>query len=162
MNIRCDILKCGFLPVMVEISFHLGNKMSLEQKAQILQVAASGVCGIRDLAQKLRWKTSTIVSLSKRMDEEKLIKFQVVKGPSRGRPKKGIVCTALGLDFLETYRKLKMTSLKARKADLEHAAKDALYTQRLVENGHSPFKMFMELNSIVRNIRNSSETHQPI
>jgi len=136
--------------------------MSLEQKSQILQVAASGACGVRDLAHKLRWKTSTIVSLSKKMDEEKLIEFQVVKRPSRGRPKKGIVCTALGLDFLQTYRKLKMTPLKARKADLERAEKDALYTQRLVENGHSPFELFMELNSIVRNIRNSAEAHQTV
>jgi len=136
--------------------------MSLEQESQILQVAASGACGIRDLAHKLRWKTSTIVSLSKKMHEEKLIEFQTVKRPSRGRPKKGIVCTALGFDFLETYRKLKMTPLRARKADLERAAKDALYTQRLVENGRSPFELFMELNSIVRNIRDSSEAHQTV
>jgi len=136
--------------------------MSLEQKSQILQAAASGVCGIRDLAHKLAWKTSTIVSLTKKMEEEKLIEFHTVKGPSRGRPKKSIVCTALGLDFLETYRKLKMTPLQARKSDLERASRDALYTQRLVENGHSAFKMFMELNSIVRNIRDSSETHQTV
>jgi len=136
--------------------------MSLEQKFQILQVAASGACGIRDLAHKLKWKTSTIVSLSKKMSEEKLIEFQTVKRPSRGRPKKAIISTSLGSDFLETYRKLKMTPLQARKADLERATKDALYTQRLVENGHSPFQMFMELNSIVRNIRDSSEAHQTV
>ncbi len=136
--------------------------MSLEQKSQILQIAASGACGIRDLTHKLRWKTSTIVSLTKKMNEEKLIKFQAVKHPSRGRPKKGIACTPLGLDFLNTFRKLKMTPLKATKADLEHAARDASYTQRLVENGHAPFELFMELNSIVRNIRNSSETHQTV
>jgi DNA-binding PadR family transcriptional regulator len=134
--------------------------MSLEQKSQILQVAASRACGIRDLAHKLRWKTSTVVSLTKKMNEEKLIEFQAVRHTSRGRPKKGVACTPLGLEFLNTYRKLTMTPLKATKADLEHAARDASYTQRLVENGHSPFELFMELNSIVRNIRNSSETHQ--
>jgi len=131
--------------------------MSLEQKSQILQVAASSACGIRDLVHKLKWKTSTIVSLSKEMSEEKLIEFQAVRHATQGRPKKGIVCTALGLDFLETYRKLGMKRLRARKADLEHAVKDATYTQRLVENGHSPFELFMELNSIVGNIRGSSE-----
>jgi len=136
--------------------------MSLEQKSQILQVAASGACGIRDLAHKLRWKTSTVVSLARKMNEEKLIEFQTVKHEGRGRPKKSIAYTPLGLDFLKNYRKLDMTPLKATKADLEHAAKDASYTQRLVENGHSPFELFMELNSIVRNIRNSSETHQTV
>ncbi|HKZ93274.1 MAG TPA: hypothetical protein VJ249_01670 [Candidatus Bathyarchaeia archaeon] len=136
--------------------------MSLEQKSQILQAAASGACGVRDLVHKLRWKTSTIVSLTRKMSEEKLIEFQAVRHAIRGRPKKSIVCTALGLDFLETYKKLNMKPLRARKADLERAAKDALYTRRLVENGHSPFLLFMELNSIVRNIRDSSETHQAV
>jgi predicted transcriptional regulator len=136
--------------------------MSLEMRAQILQVAASNACGIRDLAYRLRWKTSSIVSLTRKMEEEKLIKLQIIKHSSRGRPKKNVVCTVLGFDFLETYRKLEMTPLKARKPDLERAKKDALYTQRLVENGHSAFELFMELNSIVRNIRNSSETHQTV
>jgi len=136
--------------------------MSLEQKAQILEAAESASCGIRDLAQTLKWRTSTVISLSERMNEEKLIEFQIVKSANRGRPKKNIVCTPLGLDFLETYRKLKTKPLRARKQDLEHAVKDALYTQRLVNRGHSPFKTFMELNTIVRNIKVASETHQTI
>ena len=136
--------------------------MSLEQKSQILQIAASGTFGIRDLAQKLRWKTSTAVSLTIKMNEEKLIEFQAFRHTGRGRPKKTIECTPLGNEFLKNYRKLTMTPLKATKADFEHATRDAAYTQRLVENGHSPFELFMELNQIVRNIRNSSETHQAI
>lgn len=136
--------------------------MSLEKEARILEMASSTPCGIRDMAQKLRWKTSRVISLSKKMSEERLIEFQIVKQSSRGRPKKNIVCTSLGLDFLETYSKLRMKPLRARKQDLEHAAKDALYTSRLVANGHSPFKLFMELNTIVRNINNSSKTNQTI
>ena len=136
--------------------------MFLEQKSQILQIAASGTCGIRDLARKLRWKTSTVVSLTKKMNEEKLIEFQAFRHTGRGRPKKTIECTPLGNEFLKNYRKLTMTPLKATKADFEHAKRDASYTQRLIENEHSPFELFMELNSIVRNIRNSSETHQTV
>jgi len=139
--------------------------MALEQKALILKAVTSSTyasCGIRDLAQKLKWKTSTVISLLREMSQEKLIEFQAIRGSTRGRPKKTIKCTNLGLDFLETYEKLRMKPLRARKQDLEHAVKDALYTQRLVDRGHSPFKLFMELNTIVRNIRNSSETHQTI
>ncbi len=36
------------------------------------------------------------------------------------------------------------------------------YTKRLVENGHSPFKLFMELNEIAHNIKNSAETTQTL
>ena len=73
-----------------------------------------------------------------------------------------MTCTPLGLDFLETYRKLKIKPLRARKEDLEHAVRDALYTERLITNGHSPFELFMELNSIARNIKISSEASQSI
>ncbi len=65
--------------------------------------------------------------------------------------------TVLGLDFLETYRRLDLKRLRARKADLDHAVEDALYAQRLVESGHSLFDLFVELNAVVGNIRDSSE-----
>jgi len=139
--------------------------MSLEHKAQILNAVTSSTSvtwGIRDLSQKLKWKTSRIIALSREMNEERLIEFQTIKSPKKGRPKKAIVCTNLGLDFLETYNKLRTKPLRARKQDLEHAAKDALYTERLIVRGHSPFKLFMELNEIARNINNSSKTNQTV
>ena len=136
--------------------------MSLDQKAQILKAAVSTTCGVRDLVQMLEWKTSKVISLLKEMNKEKLIDLQQVTYSRRGRPKKNIICTQLGFEFLETYRKLEMKPLRARKEDLEHAVKDASYTSRLVANGHSPFQIFMELNTIAHNINVSSETSETI
>ena len=134
--------------------------MSLDQRVQILEAAASTAYGVRDLVQVLKWKTSKVVSLLREMNKEKLVELQKSTYSRRGRPKKNIVCTPLGFEFLETYRKLKMKPLRARKEDLEHAVKDASYTSRLVANGHSPFEIFMELNTIASNIKVSSETPQ--
>jgi DNA-binding MarR family transcriptional regulator len=131
--------------------------MSLEQRAQILTAITSATYGVRDLAQALKWKTSNVVSLLRKMNEEQLVTTQQDARPKRGRPKKKITCTPLGFEFLATYKKLKMTPLRARKEDLERAVKDAAYAGRLVANGHSPFKIFMELNLIARNIKVSSE-----
>jgi len=91
------------------------------------------------------------------MKDEKLIELQRARARKRGRPKKNITCTPLGLAFLETHKKLQIQPLRARKEDLKHAVKDALYTERLAANGHSPFKLFMELNTIAHNIKVSSE-----
>lgn len=134
--------------------------MSLEQRAQILTAIASTTYGVRDLAKTLKWKTSNVVSLLKKMNEEQLIELQQVAHAKRGRPKKSITCTSLGFEFLATYKKLKMTPLKARKEDLAHAVKDAAYANRLVARGHSPFQIFMELNTIAHNIKVSSETSE--
>jgi predicted transcriptional regulator len=136
--------------------------MSLDQRAQILEIASSTTCGVRDLVQLLKWKTSKVISLLREMNKEKLIDLQQITDSRRGRPKKNVMCTPLGFEFLETYRRLKMQPLRSRREDLEHAVKDALYTSRLVAKGHSPFQIFMELNTIARNIKVSSETSEII
>jgi DNA-binding PadR family transcriptional regulator len=136
--------------------------MSLDQRAQILEAATSTSRGVRDLVQLLEWKTSNVISLLRKMNQEKLIEFQQVAHSKRGRPKKGVTCTPLGFEFLETYKKLKIKPLRARKEDLDHAVKDAAYASRLVANGHSPFRIFVELNKIARNIKVSSETPETV
>lgn len=136
--------------------------MSLERRAQVLEAVVTTPLGVRDVVKILKWKTSGVISLLKKMSEERLIELQKVMSSKRGRPEKRILCTSLGIEFLEVYRKLKMKPLRAREEDLEHAVKDALYTNRLVANGHSAFKIFMELNTIARNIKVSSEASKTI
>ena len=130
--------------------------MSLDQRAHILNTVRSDPCGVRELIQKLRWRSSHVISLLEKMKDERLIELQRACTRKRGRPKKNITCTPLGLAFLETHKKLQTKPLRARKEDLEHAVKDALYTERLAANGHSPFKLFMELNTIAHNIKGAS------
>jgi hypothetical protein len=96
------------------------------------------------------------------MHHERLIDFHSVPSGKQGRPKQIVFATPLGLEFLHVYRNLRMKPLRAREEDLAHAVKDAYYAQRLVEYGHSPFKLFMELNSIVNNIKISSEASETL
>jgi predicted ArsR family transcriptional regulator len=139
--------------------------MSMDQRAQILETVLPAKHGIREVARELRWAPSRVVSLLRKMEGEGLIIWveNYSKDPSmrarasRGRPKKIMTCTPLGIEFLEIYGRLRMKSLRARKEDLERAVRDAHYTERLVAAGHSPFQLFMELNSIVHNIKVSSE-----
>ena len=133
--------------------------MSLTQRARILEITALSPCGVREIVHSLKLKTSNVISLLRKMNEEQLIDIQLVQGSKKGRPKKCITATPLGCDFLNTYTKLNAKPLRARKQDLDHAAKDAMYASRLVERGHSPFQVFMELNMIASNIKDSSETH---
>jgi len=130
--------------------------MSLEQRALILEIVDSKPCGVRDIVKRLKIKSSTVVSLLRRMEEEKLIEVQFAKGPKKGRPKKCISASALGYDFLDSYKKLNLKRLTARKSDLDHAVKDAMYASRLAKSGHSTFQVFMELNTIASNIKSSS------
>jgi len=140
------------------LCFLLGNIMSLDQRARVLEVVVSASCGVRDVIRRLRWKASRVVGLLEWMCDEGLVELCVVSGSGRGRPKKNIVCTRLGFEFLEAYRRLKAKPLRARKADLERAVRDALYVERLEAAGHSPFRLLLELNEVVHNISESSES----
>lgn len=130
--------------------------MSIDARARILEIANSNLCGVKEVVQKIDLRTSSTLSLLKRMSEEGLISLENGH-PKRGRPKKIVKPTALGYEFLETYEKLKIKPLKAKKSDLKHAIEDALYTRRLVEKGHFPFALFMELNNIAYNIKISAK-----
>ena len=136
--------------------------MSLDEKAQILETISSSSYGVRDLIRELACRASRVISLLKEMEQEQLIEFQSTTQSKRGRPRKNAVCTGLGLEFLEAHKRLQMKPVRARKEDLDRAVKDALYAQRLVANGHSPFKLFIELNEIARNIKISSEASETV
>lgn len=135
--------------------------MSLDDRAKLLEAVTQTPLGVRELVKKLRWNPSRVTHLLERMVEEGLIELKIVKRVLRGRPKKTVVLTPLGLDFLETHRKLRVKPLRARREDFKHAVKDALYADRLAARGGSLFKLFLELNEIVHNIRSSSEASQP-
>jgi predicted ArsR family transcriptional regulator len=131
--------------------------MSMDARASILRIAYSDLRGVKEVVQKIDLRTSNALLLLEKMSEEGLINLES-KRSERGRPKKIVKPTALGYEFLQAYEKLKVKSLKSRKSDLKHAVDDALYTRRLVEKGHSPFALFMELNNIASNIKVSAKT----
>jgi predicted ArsR family transcriptional regulator len=134
--------------------------MSLEQRAKILQAVTSvNTCGVRDMIQLLKTKSSNVISLLQRMTEEKLIEVEFTKNLKKGRPKKCIKASLLGYEFLDSYKQLNLKRLQARKADLDRAVKDANYASRLAETGTSTFEIFMELNTIAGNTVNSSKTN---
>ncbi len=140
--------------------------MSMDQRAQVLEAVLSAERGTRELIQALGWASSRTINLVRKMEDEGLIvgiestDTHPSKRARRGRPRKTVACTPLGIEFLESYKKLRMKPLRARKADLAHAARDAEYTARLAAAGHSPFQLFMELNDIASNIKISSEATQ--
>jgi predicted transcriptional regulator len=133
--------------------------MSFEQRAKILEIAQSSQCSVTEIVHVLKLKTSNGISLLRKMGDEHLIELRRAEDSKKGRPKQYVTVTPLGCQFLEAYKKLDLTRLKARKQDLDHAAKDAMYANKLVQDGHSAFEVFMELNGIVSYIARSSETH---
>jgi len=124
--------------------------MGIDDEATVLRAVRSSPCSIRALMETLHWKTSKALGLIREMEEEGLIEFREEKGNKQGRPRKVATVTPLGEEFLKDYKRLEKKRLKARKTDLQHATRDAQYVDRLVEAGQDTFKLFLELNDLVR------------
>ncbi len=126
--------------------------MGVDDKVTVLRAARSSPCSIRALMEMLHWKSSKALGLIREMEEEGLIELREEKGNKRGRPRKMPTVTPLGEELLKDYKRLEEKRLRARKTDLQRAVRDAQYVDRLVEAGHDAFKLFLELNDLVRHI----------
>lgn len=130
--------------------------MSIEIRAQLLDTIRKERLGIREIAKRFRKRPQAIISLIKEMENEGLLETYSDETRSRGRPKKMLKQTALGEDYLETFRRLKLKTLRANRNDLLKAKKDAEYVNRLIVRGKNPYQAFTELNDLVRASRDSA------
>lgn len=130
--------------------------MSLEDESSLLNIVKEGPFGVRELAKKMRRRTQSVVSLLKKMSAMGLIEMMEDRANRRGRPRQAISITILGEDFLKTLNELRIKPLRSSKSDLIRAKRDAEYVSRLIQRGKDPYEAFMELNSIVRDSRNSA------
>lgn len=134
----------------------MGNKMSIQMKAELLRTINPNLLGIRDIVKELRTRPKNIISLVNEMEDEGLVRRVIEKKKTKGRPKTIVLTTSLGKDFLKTYQKLELKPLRSKKTDLYRAREDAEYVKRLISRNKSPHKFFLELNSIVRRNQQSS------
>lgn len=124
--------------------------MSLEVEAQILSIVKKHPAGVRELSKIMRRRTQTVVSTIKRMNAAGLVDLKPEKTHSKGRPRLIISATALGDDYLDTYRRLLGKPLRSSRNDLLKANRDAEYVDRLISRGKDPYEAFLELNVVVR------------
>jgi len=124
--------------------------MSVEVEAQILSIVKKHPAGVRELSKIMRRRTQTVVSTIKRMNAAGLVDLKPEKTHSKGRPRLIISATALGDDYLDTYRRLLGKPLRSSRNDLLKANRDAEYVDRLISRGKDPYEAFLELNVVVR------------
>jgi len=129
-----------------------------DERVEILKTINANPCGVRELVHKLNWKTERVISLLKTMKEEGIIEFLESHTHSRGRPKKLVVASTLGIEFLETFEKCQRKIIQINHNDIKSAVHQANLAKKLEEYHVSPFQRFWELNSIALKIRNSITT----
>jgi DNA-binding MarR family transcriptional regulator len=127
----------------------------LDESATILKAINHNPCGVRELVGKLHWKTQRVVSLLKTMRDEGFIEFQENATPTRGRPKKIVVASTLGIELLETFEKCQRKAIQINHNDIRSAVYQANLAKKLEGYHVSSFQRFWELTRIALKVRNS-------
>lgn len=123
--------------------------MSVESTAQMLTAIQSRSPGVKELVKATRRRSQATVRLVRALRAQGLIASERKAG-GRGRPKEVFKATPLGIEYLEAYGRLRGVPLRATEGELRKAAEDARYVGRLAARGVDTFRVFMELNALVR------------
>ena len=125
--------------------------MSVEKRVEILRTLRGGPMGVRELVEALSRRAGDVVHSVQELEAQGLITAE--RGPrGRGRPKRLLAVSELGLDYITAYDRLELRPLRGRREDLIRGAEEGLHSKRLASRGFSAFRLMLELNDFVRDI----------
>ena len=123
---------------------------NLALRLAILRALSEPHSGVARMAKELRVGPSSLIGEMADMRESGLLDFGSARTGSRGRPRRSVVATALGTEYLRSHERLERIIPRSRRSDLRRAALDGEYAARLAAGGVSPYALFFELNAIAR------------
>jgi len=125
--------------------------MSVEKRVEILRILRGDPLGVRELVGALSRRAGDIVQSVQELEAQGLIRAK--RSPKgRGRPKRLMAVSELGLDYIAAYERLELRPLRGRRDDLIRGAQEGLHAKRLYSRGFSSFRLMLELNDFVRDI----------
>ena len=126
---------------------------NLTTEVELLRLLSTQRDGVQSLAREINVGPARLIRLLSEMEEACLIDSTEVRSRQAGRPKRRFAVTALGQEFLRAYEAAELKRLKGRRADLWRAVADAEYAQRLASRGIATTDLFLELTSLVKQVR---------
>lgn len=125
--------------------------MSVEKRVEILRTLRGGPMGVREILGVLSRRAGDVINSIQELERQGLIR--AARGPKgRGRPKRLMEVSELGLDYIAAYERLELRPLRGRREDLIRGAEEGLHARRLQSRGFSTFRLMLELNDFVRDI----------
>jgi DNA-binding PadR family transcriptional regulator len=128
----------------------------LDSEMRLLELCSRRQLGVREILTNLGGSHTGNMHLIKELERSgslELIRSQ----NGRGRPKRIVTLSPLGIAMLDKLRSINEMMIKMNSNDMHTAVEQLRLRNRIVDSGLDPYERFMEMNEIVLNIRNSAE-----
>jgi len=122
-----------------------------ELTARALSLCNETELSVSQLTRKIGGNHEKLIALTRELQAQGLL-FRTSRRKGRGRPQSLLSTTPLGRQFMEQYDRLLNLRLHSNENDIKKALRQIDQTQRLMDQGVSPYARFQEVNEIARNI----------
>jgi DNA-binding MarR family transcriptional regulator len=142
----------------------LGTKRGLwmfGSEMQLLELCSKKQLGIREILSILGGSRTSKLRLIKEL--ERSGSLELTQCPNgRGRPKKIVTLSPLGIMMLENLKSINDMMIKMNENDMLTVLEQLRLRNKIIDSGIDPYERFIEMNEIALNIRNSAESSASI
>ncbi len=127
----------------------------LEPELRLLELCHNNHRGIRETLSALGGCHTSSMELVKELERSGVLEFKYCRN-GRGRPKKIVMLSQLGILILEKLRSADQLMIKVNSNDIRSSAAQIRLRNRIVDSGIDPYDKFIEMNELAVSIRDSA------
>ena len=131
--------------------------LQVELASTILSYCNETDLSVSELIRKVGGNYGNTMAQLKELKERSLLRSEISREKSAGRPRQLLRTTPIGRRFMSEYKHLDDLSLRSTDNDIRKALHQAELARRLVEQGISPYTRFQEINEVARNIASTAK-----
>mgnify|MGYP001083204436 CR=1 FL=1 len=128
----------------------------LDLEIQLLEFCHNNRCGIREILDSLGGSHTSRMRLIEEFEQAGVL--ESVQSPNgRGRPRRIVALSPLGVMVLDKLRSTNRMLIKINANDIRHVKEQLKLRNKLLDAGIDPYDRFMEMNKLALAIRDSTE-----
>ncbi|HXZ91015.1 MAG TPA: hypothetical protein VEG61_08125 [Candidatus Dormibacteraeota bacterium] len=131
--------------------------LQVELASTILSYCNGTELSVSELIRKIGGNYENTMAQVKELKERSLLRLEIPRDKSVGRPRQLLRTTPIGIRFMSEYKRLNDLSLRSSDNDIRKVLKQAELARGLVERGISPYARFQEINELARNIASTAK-----
>ena len=127
-----------------------------DYEINLLEICSERQFGMREMLRTLGGSHTTNMQRIRELETAGVLEF-IYAMNGRGRPKKIVTISPLGLAMLDKLRSVNAMMIKINKNDVRNVKEQLRLRKKIIESGIDPYEKFLEMNDVAINIRDSAQ-----